>query len=168
MPKSHRRLAHCLFHYFALAFLPLITLFLSGCQPAPPAAAKPLIGTWVLSKPEQLADRINQANVGLPRTEAEAEAGELGPSGGNAKMTLEFLADGSLRTTTDMGQLQQQKQGVWRFLSDSEAGKKLAIQCMLNQQTSDVEVEFIGADVISLVPPNMAGLNTKLTFRRTQ
>lgn len=166
MQKSQLRLTSLVFTRTELAFLLLATLCSCGCQPAPPAAAKPLIGTWVLSKPEQLADRINQANVGLPRPEAETD--ESDPSSGGSKMMLEFRADGTLRTITDMGQLQQEKKGVWKFVSDAEAGKKLAIRCLLNQQTSDVEVEFIESDVISLVPPNMAGLNTKLTFRRTQ
>lgn len=165
MPKTDHRTRR-LSQSVPLAFGLLITLLVSGCQPSLPGSAKALVGTWELSQPERLADRINQANAGLPRPEAESDEPAL-PSDGS-KMILEFRADGTLRTITDMGQLQQQKQGFWRFVSESEAGKKLAIRCLLNQQTSDVELEFIEADVISLVPPNMAGLNTKLTFRRTQ
>lgn len=153
-----------LFSNFALMIS--AALLASGCQPSVPAPAKPLVGIWVLSQPERLADRINQANAGLPRPEAESD--EPVPGGGGSKMMLEFRANGSLRTITDMGQLQQEKQGTWSFVSDSNSGKKLAIRCLLNQQTSEVEVEFIEPELISLVPPNMAGLNTKLTFRRTQ
>ena len=149
---------------FALA-LPVL-LSETGCQSAVPDSAKPLVGVWELSQAERLADRINQANAGLPRPEAESD--EPNPDASSAKMILEFRADGTLRTITDMGQLQQQKQGTWGFVSDSDGGKKLAIRCLLNQQSSEVEVEFVEPDLISLVPPNMAGLNTKLTFRRTQ
>jgi hypothetical protein len=149
-----------------LAFMSSITLIVSGCQPSVPTPAKPLVGTWVLSEPERLADRINQANTGLPGPKAESD--EPTPDSGGSKMMLEFRANGSLRTITDMGQLQQEKQGTWSFVSGSNGGKKLAIRCLLNQQTSEVEVEFIEPELISLLPPNMAGLNTKLTFRRTQ
>jgi len=166
MQKNHSRQKSRVPPLFTLAFLLLATQLVSGCQPSVPAPAKLLIGTWVLSQPERLADRINQANAGLPRQEAESD--EPVPSSGGSKMMLEFRADGTLRTMTDMGQLQQEKQGTWSFASDSNGGKKLAIRCLLNQQTSEVEVEFIEPELISLVPPNMAGLNTKLTFRRTQ
>jgi hypothetical protein len=166
MQKNHSRQKSRVPPLFTLAFLLLATQLVSGCQPSVPAPAKLLIGTWVLSQPERLADRINQANAGLPRPEAESD--EPVPSSGGSKMMLEFRADGTLRTMTDMGQLQQEKQGTWSFASDSNGGKKLAIRCLLNQQTSEVEVEFIEPELISLVPPNMAGLNTKLTFRRTQ
>jgi len=166
MQKKHelRMSRISLFSNFALMLS--LTLLASGCQPSVPVPAKPLVGTWVLSQPERLADRINQANTGLPRPEAESD--EPVPGSGGSKMMLEFSANGSLRTITDMGQLQQEKQGTWSFVAGSNGGKKLAIRCLLNQQTSEVEVEFIEPELISLVPPNMAGLNTKLTFRRTQ
>jgi hypothetical protein len=166
MQKKHELRMSRTSLFSKLAFMLLATLLASGCQPSVPPPAKQLVGSWVLSQPERLADRINQANTGLPRPESESD--EPVPDSGGSKMLLEFRANGSLRTVTDMGQLQQEKQGTWTFVSDSGGGKKLAIRCLLNQQTSEVEVEFIEPELISLVPPNMAGLNTKLTFRRTQ
>lgn len=145
----------------------LVGLLLAlGCGPRLPEPARKLLGSWELSQADRLAERINQLPAGssLPAVQPDDDAGE--PNGPG--MVLDFRADGTLLTRTALGQLQQQKAGTWRFVSASADGRVLAIRCLLSQQTTDVQVEFTAADQISLVPPNLAGLNTKLSFRRAQ
>jgi|688.fasta_scaffold16903_9 hypothetical protein len=137
-----------------------------GCSTRLPESARKLVGTWELAQPERLAERINQLpeDSSLPAAEPEEQDAEPAGSG----MVLEFRTDGTLQTKTALGQLQQQKQGTWQFISASADSRTLAIRCQLNQQSSEVEVEFLEGETISLVPPNLAGLNTKLRFRRAQ
>lgn len=139
---------------------------LAGCGPGLPEPARKLVGIWELAQPENLAERINQLPPGgqLPAAKPDEQGLEALASG----MVLEFRADGSLQTRTALGQLQQQKQGTWRFVSASTDGQKLAVRCVLNQQSSEVEVEFVEPGTISLAPPNLAGLSNKLRFRRAQ
>lgn len=144
---------------------------LAGCGSGLPEPARKLVGTWELVQPERLAERINQLPPGIELPAAEpdepvADEDATAPTGPG--MVLEFRADGTLRTRTALGQLQQQKQGTWRFVSVSADGQKLAVRCVLNQQASEVEVDFVEPGVISLAPPNLAGLSTKLRFRRAQ
>ena len=42
----------------------------------------------------------------------------------------------------------------------------MTILCELFGQQTQHEVQFIEKDLIRLVPPNMAGTKSKLTFRR--
>lgn len=149
---------------FWLLSLLVLGLF-TGCQPQVPVPARPLVGTWELNQPARLADRINQLPGGLPQPKAESD--DPVPAD-TTRMSLEFRANGILVTRTNMGQLQQEKQGTWEFVAAAADGKKLAVKCLLNRQTTEIEVEFPESNAISLVPPNLAGLNTKLTFRRTQ
>ncbi|MFN5320519.1 MAG: hypothetical protein ACK5D7_03550 [Planctomycetota bacterium] len=170
---SYLRLAPCL-------LLCGMLVCLSGCGLGLPEFARNLVGTWELDQPERLAERINQlpadrsspvpAGSSLPVPEPEDEELPSEPSSPTRGpgMALEFRADGTFQSRTDFGQLQQAKQGSWKFISASSDGKTLAIRCVLNGQSTEVEVEFVEADVVSLAPPNLSGLNSKLRFRRAQ
>ncbi len=139
----------------------------AGCGPkVPPLPARSLVGIWELDEAARLAERINQPDSALPGVLPELDASEAKDFG--SRMTLEFRSDGSLVTRTALGQLQQQKQGNWQYLSGSFEDRQLAIRCELSQQTTEVDIEVLDGGAIRLTPPNLAGLNTKLTFRRAQ
>ena len=127
---------------------------LAGCSD--PAAA-PLIGRWQVSDPNRVAGRVNQDDPEiLPKS-----ADEMG-----SRMTIEFKRMGGLRTTTRMGNVQQEKIGEWRIAGTNDDTERLQIECDLSGQTTECEVEFLEDGRIRLEPPNMAGTNLKMTFER--
>ena len=81
-------------------------------------------------------------------------------------MMLVFYASGSLQTNTRMGDVNREKNGSWNVVEFDEEKSKMKIRCDLMGQQTEHEVRFIEEDLIRLVPPNMAGTKSKLTFRR--
>lgn len=82
-------------------------------------------------------------------------------------MILQFRSNGSLKTTTKMGRVEPPpKEGKWKMLAWDESKQMMNIQCTLGDQTTEHEVRFIEPDLIELIPPNMAGTNNRIKFRR--
>ncbi len=133
-------------------FLLVVCFF--GCSKSD-RVSRPLVGTWQLSDLKKIVDKVgNPGNLpddSLP----------------SSKMNLIFRADGTLETNTEIGQIIRLKSGTWKVLSSKQDNKLLSVECELNSQTTVHEIEFLDVDTIRLTPPNLAGLTTKLTFRRT-
>ena len=142
--------------YFA--FLLLLSCLLSaGCGNSQRAK---LVGTWEIEQPESLMQRLDEPT-------AEDSADVDAEMSRDPKMLLEFFRNGRLATTTAMGSVKPTpKQGRWEMVSFDEPSQTMIIKCQIGLQESEHEVEFIDADTIKLVPPNMAGLRLKLRFQR--
>jgi hypothetical protein len=136
-----------------LTLVALLLLSLCGCYQDPVRAK--LIGTWGIEHGARLTARVNQ------NPEKPGESTDLGE-----RMVLVFYASGSLRTNTRMGELNREKNGSWNVVKFDEEKSKMKIRCELMGQQTEHEVRFIEEDLIRLVPPNMAGTKSKLTFRR--
>lgn len=124
-----------------------------GCYQDPIRAK--LAGTWKIEHGEKLSKRVNQD--------------ELPPEGADdpsERMMLAFYASGSLQTKTRIGNVNREKNGSWNVIDYDEEESVMKISCELMGQQTDHEVRFIESDLIRLVPPNMAGTKSKLTFRR--
>lgn len=121
---------------------------LTGCQARETAR---LTGEWELVDPSRLAGRINQ----------DAPDGALP---GSHQMTVRFGSGGTLTTRTHMGDLWREKSGTWKVLASSADRTSLAFT--LSGERDELEIEWIDDDTLKMVPPNMAGLTMKLTFRR--
>jgi len=116
-----------------------------------------LIGRWGIAAPEDVMERIDQAQ---PTNDLPTET-EIAQ-----RMTLTFKRNGVLNTRTRMGEVDQEKNGTWKLISFDEASSVMAISCEINTQTSEHEITFVDETTIKLVPPNMAGLSMKLKFSK--
>ena len=83
-------------------------------------------------------------------------------------MLIHFYNSGYLATETNMGNISTQKQGNWKLLSYDAQTKTAKIQCKLVDDTTNFDVIVLDDNTLRLVPPNMAGLKTKLKFVRQQ
>jgi hypothetical protein len=101
-------------------------------------------------------------------TAAGKSAGTADQSASEFSIRLQFYRGGRLDTVTRLPAIQSQKSGLWRLLSYDETKKLATIECELMQQRTQHEVQFLDADTINLIPPNMAGLNVKLEFKRSR
>lgn len=137
--------------------LALLTLSFCGCYQDPIRAK--LIGTWGIEHGDKLTKRVNQ-NEGNPENDIGI-AEDL-----SERMMLVFSASGSLQTKTRMGEVNREKNGLWKVVEFDEENSKMKISCELMGQQTEHDVRFIEEDLIRLVPPNMAGTTSKLTFRR--
>ena len=81
-------------------------------------------------------------------------------------MSVEFKSNGTLLTRTSMGAIEQDKTGSWKMLSFDEPTSTMQLECILGMQQTNVEVTLIDEQTIEMIPPNMAGLDIKLRFRR--
>lgn len=147
-----RRKTPCSIAVRFLLSLALIAM-LSGCQD--PIRAK-ITGTWNIEQADKVTRRVNQEERG-----DETEIEDIGE-----RMVLTFYASGALLTKTKIGQLQSEKKGWWKLVQFDEKDSKMTLQCELAGQKTEHEVRFIEDDLIRLVPPNMAGVPTKINFRR--
>jgi hypothetical protein len=150
-----------------LLFLALAVLAVSGCSTT---IDHELVGVWVLDQADDLADRVGQKISAIDPASASGNQTEAPPetSVGQADpppMQIEFSRTGQLTTATRMGGIQSDKQGTWSVKS---AGPPLVIAFEIAGQPAETEIEWIGADRIKMVPPNMAGLTMKLVFRKRQ
>jgi len=121
-----------------------------GCYQDPVRAK--LTGTWKIEHGDKLTNRVNQNEPGV---EDPSE-----------RMMLAFSASGSLQTKTRMGEVIREKNGLWNVVEFDEDKEVMKIRCELMGQQTEHEVRFLEKDLIQLVPPNMAGTTSKLTFRR--
>lgn len=120
-----------------------------------------IIGTWGIEQADTVMSRINRSN-----SESNEQDVESGLEASTPKMTLKFLRNGRLETSTSMGAIVRQKQGTWELISFDESTSTMTLLCDIQQQKSEHEVEFVGQDTIKLVPPNMAGTKMKIKFKR--
>jgi hypothetical protein len=120
-----------------------------------------IIGTWGIDQADTVMSRINNADV----NSADPSGGQPATAG-SPKMLLKFDRNGRLETTTAMGAVNRNKQGMWKMVSFDESTGSMTIQCDIQLQESEHEITFIDQDTIKLVPPNMAGTTMKLKFKR--
>jgi hypothetical protein len=125
----------------------------AGCGNENDAKARPLIGIWVLEDSGDVARRTTSDDS---PTEGQSEP----------RMQLEFTASGRLETRTNINAIDSRKTGTWQFIAYNDTAKVMDIECDLEGQKTSCEVEFVSEDKIKLNPPNMSGLNLKLTFKR--
>ena len=99
-------------------------------------------------------------------TEKGELSGEPAAEPETPKMTLSFFGNGRLETSTKMGNVIQEKQGTWKFVSFDDSTEVMNLTCVIRGQESKHQVEFIDPETIKLVPPNMAGTTLKINFKR--
>ena len=131
----------------------LAVVLLAGCASETETRGRPLVGTWVLEDGDEVARRTAS-------TESFADEAKA------ARMQLKFASGGRLETRTNINAIDSRKAGTWQAIAYNESTKIMDIECNLDGQKSNCEVEFLGADQIKLNPPNMSGLNLKLVFKR--
>jgi hypothetical protein len=138
--------------FFAGALLSI--LLVCGCTQR---SQNPLCGDWEIASADSLLRRLGQS------IENDAPEAENQPP----KMLLQFHPDGTLKTTTRMGSFDPPpKEGTWKQLTFDAANNVMTIECRIGTQVTDHEVSFLEEDLIELVPPNMAGTNSKIKFTR--
>jgi hypothetical protein len=81
-------------------------------------------------------------------------------------MLIRFSWNGQLESSTKMGEIDQGKMGTWEFISYDASSDKMMVLCDIQNQQSEHEITFINPTTIKLVPPNMAGTRTKITFTK--
>lgn len=136
--------------YFTLSAAVATVLAIGGCSPS---IQSQVVGSWQISQVDQVADRLDQ-QPGDSDQQSES------------KMKIQFRKDGTMRTETRMGTIHVNKEGNWRLVSEDAAGCK--IECMLSDQVTTHEIQFVDPTTIKLAPPNMAGVNMKLEFKRAE
>ena len=124
----------------------LVVLSLSGCGKS---LSSKIVGTWQIKQANRVVNRLDADDV--PQS---------------PKMKISFLGDGTMSTETKMGTIDQTKNGTWDLISEDASGCK--ITCVLSDQTTTHEIEFVDSVTIKLAPPNMAGLNMKLEFEKAE
>lgn len=137
----------------ALSFSGLLLILLAGCSDP---QRQHLVGVWQIETADDVADQINASDD-------DAKIESLPP-----RMTIEFTGSGQLKTTTVMGEIDRTKEGSWDVVSFDEPGKVIVIKCTIGLQETDHEVDLIDDSTIELVPPNMAGVDMKLRFTKSQ
>jgi len=127
----------------------LLLLALAGCTGDPDRAR--IVGDWEIATTDHLMGQVN------------AQPDDQPP-----RMLIHFYNSGYLATETNMGNISTQKQGNWKLLSYDAQTKTAKIQCKLVDDTTNFDVVVLDDNTLRLVPPNMAGLKTKLKFVRQQ
>lgn len=130
-----------------------IFLVCSGCGSS---MQKKLTGKWVIDQGDDIFEMMGDegdASVSQPR------------------FTLEFLSGGVFRSSVIASGHQQQKEGRWFFVEG--AADICKIRVSINSDNSEfkpdivlTEVKFLDEKTIELVPPNVAAINRKMTFRK--
>ena len=127
----------------------LLLLAVVGCTGDPDRAR--IVGDWEIATADHLMGQINTQSDDQP-----------------PRMLIHFHNSGYLATETSMGSISTQKKGNWKFLSYDAQTRTAKIQCKLVDDTTDFDVIVQDENTLRLVPPNMAGLKTKLKFVRQQ
>ncbi len=138
----------------------LASALIAGCTD--PQVA-PLVGRWVLEKPNHVMDRI-----GHDAPDSGRETDSTDDSNSTPRMAITFLTNGTFQTQTAMGNVNGQKNGAWQVISLDEAARKMTIRCTIGSDETDHSIELIDGSTIRLVPPNMAGLTMKMRFVRDE
>ena len=147
-----------------ILLIALYACILSGCGDSNRAK---LVGSWVIAKPERVMSRIDQESDGKNSDfpdDFDTPNGDEEDS--EPRMLVTFYGNGTVKTKTAMGDVNQQKQGTWKMVAYNEEAKTMTISCEINTQTTEHEVNFVDENSIELVPPNMAGLTMKVKFTR--
>lgn len=123
--------------------------------------AKPLVGRWVLEKPDRVMERIGGEDA-----DRAQETASIDDSNSMPKMAIMFKSNGQFQTVTKMGNVNREKNGTWKVISLDEKARKMTIRCTIGAEETDHSVELVDGSTIRLVPPNMAGLTMKMRFAR--
>lgn len=146
---------------FCLASLLAISIACSvGCKD--PLRSK-IVGTWTIERADRVMSRVNASDDG--ETDSIQTTND-GMNDTESKMALTFHANGTMKTKTNMGSVAQEKIGSWTMKSFDSESNRMQIECVLQQQKTEHEVDFVDENQIELVPPNMAGLTMKIKFNR--
>ncbi len=135
-----------------------IVLLSVGCQSRD---AQRLVGQWELVDPRALAERVNQSDEAATSSPSEERFSALGNG-----MVVEFTSRGILTTHTQLGAIRRDKSGTWRVLATEPNQNLTRVAYSLAGDSGELSIEWIDNDTMKMVPPNMAGLSMKLTFRR--
>lgn len=135
---------------FAAAIACMLAMLLAGCGDT---NRRRIIGTWELESAARIASRLKE-------TDADSS------NNNDSRMSVEFQSNGVLKSQTMMGSMNRQKEGTWKLLSFDEASSTMRLKCVLGLQESQLDIEFLDVDTIQMVPPNLAGLEMKLRFKR--
>lgn len=133
----------------------LATIAIAACASGCGSSQGRLVGTWSAELHSKQGELREVSPLDIGETPAE-----------DFSIRLAFYRDGRLDTVTKLPQIQTQKSGRWRILSFDGASQTALIECDLLQQRTQHEVEFVDARTIRLVPPNLAGLDVKLEFKK--
>ena len=130
----------------------LLAWVLAGCSN--PDRNK-IVGVWVAETADKLSDRITGDG-------SEDEVFE-------PKLEVQFQWSGKLKTVTRMGTINREKNGTWE-LTHVEANQ-LTLSCTLGDpkmgsQTTELKIKILDENTIRMTPPNMAGLSTKMKFKK--
>ncbi len=128
----------------------MLSVLLAGC--GDPNRAK-IVGSWEVESPSRIARRFKETEVDSSNSN-------------ESRMSVEFRSDGVLKTRTLMGSMNRQKEGTWELLSYDESSSTMRLKCILELQETEQDVEFLDQSTIQMIPPNLAGLEMKLRFRR--
>lgn len=134
--------------YLAITLL----LLLAGCSSD--TNNSPLVGRWQIAELDDIADRV------------VADADEL--DNANSKMTIEFESSGKLITVTSIGSINSSKVGTWKLLRYHSERGVMEIECVLQSQRTQHEIEMTSDDKIRWVPPNLAGTDNRVLFERAK
>ena len=115
-----------------------------------------LIGQWKLEKAGRISNRIGNAPNEMTNDRSTEDYG--------GRMLIVFHSSGKLETVTQMGAIDRNKTGSWELLSYDRSTRTSQVRCVLNDQTTEHEIDWLDNGNMKMVPPNMAGTLTKLEF----
>ena len=130
----------------------MLAPLLAGCGDSNRAK---IVGIWEI----ETADKVLRRFKGSEFNSEEPSV---------SRMRIEFRSGGTLRTSTNMGSVQGQKEGQWEWLSFDKDDSTAKLKFTIGLQVTEHEVQFLDDDTIELVPPNMAGLEMKVRFKRSE
>ena len=139
-------------------FASLLACTLIGCSDA---NRSKIIGTWGIQQADTVMERINEDGP-----DPTLDPGDFSVNPGPPKMLIRFSWNGQLESSTKMGEIDQGKTGTWEFISYDASSDNMMVLCDIHNQQSEHEITFINPTTIKLVPPNMAGTRTKITFTK--
>lgn len=143
-----------------------IVLLSVGC--GDPNRAR-VIGRWEIDGGDRWLDRSESEDsrqLSSNRDEQAAEEIEDTLPPLPPRMVVKFYRSGALETETRISGSISTKSGSWQFVSFDEAEKTITIECDLTNQVTTHELFIKDENTIQMVPPNLAGLQRKLTFVR--
>lgn len=114
-------------------------------------------------KADKLARRVN-----APPTEPIVDTVSGVAAADLPAMTLQFLDNGQLITTTKMGNIDSKKMGRWRMVKFTPPSS-MAIQCFFEDfdaRGRELKVTWTDDQTIRLTPPNMSGQKMKMNFKK--
>ncbi|MEM9411894.1 MAG: hypothetical protein AAGA30_12315 [Planctomycetota bacterium] len=135
-----------MYHSFYMHFVLALLLVLAGCSD--PNRQK-LVGTWILDEVELVIDQVND--------QAEPTS---------SSMLVQFENSGKLLTETAIGNINSQKRGKWELIEFDVQSGDLPIECLLQGQKTRHNIQFDDAELIRWIPPNMAGTEEEMQFRK--